>query len=148
MRERLRGTGPRTTVARAARLLNRSARACPSHASQKPLRLIKVLTDLVILFLLRVYRHSGPIGPETHPVHPAHPGHPASDTQTQQDGEKVWKTLMSIEPHPRQGEKVREDLNSYSHPGADCFWRRGAIILFILHILAILLQTTKTRCAY
>ena len=32
MRERLRGTGPRTTVARSARLLNRSARACPSHA--------------------------------------------------------------------------------------------------------------------
>ena len=30
----------------------RSARACPSHASQKPLRLIKVLSDLVILFLL------------------------------------------------------------------------------------------------
>ena len=47
--ERLRGTGPRTTVARAARLLNRSARACPSHASQKPLR-IKGLSDLVILF--------------------------------------------------------------------------------------------------
>ena len=32
MRERLRGTGPRTTVARAACLLHRSARACPSHA--------------------------------------------------------------------------------------------------------------------
>ena len=32
MRERLRGTGPRTTVARSACLLNRSARACPSHA--------------------------------------------------------------------------------------------------------------------
>ena len=43
------------------------------------------------------------------------------------------------------GEKVREDLNSYSHPGADCFWRRAAIILFILRILAILLQSTKTR---
>ena len=52
MRERSRGTGPRTTVPRSARLLNRSARACPSHASQPPLRLIKVLTDLVILFLL------------------------------------------------------------------------------------------------
>ena len=50
---------------------------------------------------------------------------------------------MSIEPHPRQGEKVREDLNSYSHPGADCFWRRGAIILFILAILAILIQTAE-----
>ena len=51
MRERLRGTGPRTTAARAARLLNRSARACPSHASQQPL-CIKVLSDLCIVFLL------------------------------------------------------------------------------------------------
>ena len=32
MRARSRGTGPRTTAARVARLLNRSARACPSHA--------------------------------------------------------------------------------------------------------------------
>ena len=28
-------------------------------------------------------------------------------------------------------------------PVADCFWRRGAIILFILCILAILLQTRR-----
>ena len=63
---------------------------------------------------------------------------------------KVWKTLMSIEPPPQQAEKVREDLNRYRHPGTDCFWRRaaaarrGTIILFILRILAILLQTKKS----
>ena len=34
----------------------RSARACPSHASQPPLR-IKVLSDLVILSPADVYRH-------------------------------------------------------------------------------------------
>ena len=118
MRERLRGTGPRTTVAWAARLLNRSARACPSHASQKPLRLIKVLSDLSLLFPADVYRHSGPIGPGVHPAHPVHPGHPASDTQTQQDRAKVWKTLMSIEPPRQQGEKVREDLNRYRRAAA------------------------------
>ena len=53
MRKRSRRTGPRTTVARAARLLNRSARDRPSHTSQKPLR-IKVLADLFSVFLLRV----------------------------------------------------------------------------------------------
>ena len=58
---------------------------------------------------------------------------------------------MSIDASEQQGEKVREDLNSYSHPGADCFRRRavaawrGVIILKILRILAILIQTTKTR---
>ena len=35
MRARLRGQGPRTTVARSARLLNRSARACPSQGTEK-----------------------------------------------------------------------------------------------------------------
>ena len=59
---------------------------------------MKVLSDLVILFLRRFYRHSGPIGPGVHPANPGHPGHPASDTETQQaHREKVWKTLMSIE---------------------------------------------------
>ena len=82
MRARSRGTGPRTTVARAARLLNRSARACPSHASQKPLRLIKVLSDLSIVVPADVYRHSGPSGPGVHPANPAHPGHPASDKKS------------------------------------------------------------------
>ena len=37
------------------------------------------------------------------------------DEQDLQDGQdeeaKVWKTLMSIEPQQKQGEKVREDLN-------------------------------------
>ena len=46
---------------------------------------------------LRVYRHSGPLGPAAHPVHPAHLVNPASDTETQEHREKVWKTLMSIE---------------------------------------------------
>ena len=54
---------------------------------------------------------------------------------------KVWKTFMSIEPPPQQAEKVREDLNNYRHPGTDCFWRSGTIIL---PILAILLQTKKS----
>ena len=52
---------------------------------------------------------------------------------------------MSIDASEQHGEKVREDLNIYSHPGTDCFWRRGTIILSILRILAILIQTTKTR---
>ena len=72
----MRGTGPRTTVARAAPLLNRSARACPSHA-----------------FSLK---------------------QDGQDEQDVQDeGEKVWKTLMSIDASEQQGEKVREDLNLY-----------------------------------
>ena len=48
---------------------------------------IKGLSDLCIVLLLRIYRHSGPLGPGVHPVHPANPdnpGHPASDAQTQQ----------------------------------------------------------------
>ena len=48
MRERLPGTGPRTT--KKTHPDTRSARGCPSHASQKPLHLIKVLADLSILF--------------------------------------------------------------------------------------------------
>ena len=97
MRERSRGTGPRTTVARAARLLNRSARACPSQGTTAVAAHIKVRWTLSSCLLLRFYRHSGPIGPGVHPVHPANPDNPASDMETQQDGEKVWKTLMSIE---------------------------------------------------
>ena len=31
----------------------------------------------------------------------------------QEHAEKVWKTLMSIEPSRQHGEKVREDLNRY-----------------------------------
>ena len=49
MRKRSQETGPRTT--KKTRLGPRSARACPSHASQKPLH-IKVLSDLSLLFLL------------------------------------------------------------------------------------------------
>ena len=44
--------GPVPRKATKKRLGTRSARACPSHASQKPLRLIKVLSDLCIVFLL------------------------------------------------------------------------------------------------
>ena len=108
---------------------------------------IKVLSDLSLLFLLRVYRHSGPIGPGVHPVHPANPDNPASDAETQQHREKVWKTLMSIERRRNKQKRSVRTLIAIDTDGpvADCFWRRGAIILFILRILAILLQTTKTR---
>ena len=60
---------------------------------------------------------------------------------------KVWKTLMSIERRRNQEKRSVRTLIAIDTDGpvADCFWRRGAIILFILRILAILLQTTKTR---
>ena len=76
MRERLRGTGPRTTVAWAARLLNRSARACPSHA------FICLKQDLQDCQDLQDVQDEA-----------------ANDA-------KVWKTFMSIETQQKQGEKV------------------------------------------
>ena len=48
-------------------------------------------------------------------------------------------------PSEQQAEKVREDLNRYRHPGANCFWRRGTIILCILRILDILIQTIDIK---
>ena len=102
MRERSRGTGPRTTVARVARLLNRSARACPSQCTKRasvPVArgpvprtrrrsccILRSYRTLASCLLLRVYRQtlrsSRPLGrlPERpHPANPDNPGHPASD---------------------------------------------------------------------
>ena len=79
-------------------------------------------------------------------------------------GEKVWKTLMSIEPQKQQGEKVRRTLICTAAAGVHYegqalalraprrvfFVVRGPVlrdcllILFILFILAILLQTRET----
>ena len=106
MRWRSRGTGPRTTKkrlgARSARACPshapkktrsgaRSARACPSHTSQKPLRLIKVLSDLSLLCLLmsidiKVFQTFSPHSQAaSHPANPAHPGHPASDKKARRE---------------------------------------------------------------
>ena len=61
---------------------------CRSRASREGAAEIKVLKDLGLLFLLGIYRHSGPNGPVAigirmargyYPGHPVHPGHPASD---------------------------------------------------------------------
>ena len=67
-----------------------SCKSCTSWPScfrqKKRAEHIKVLTDLVLLFLLRCYRHSGPIGPGVHPVHPVHPANPASDAEKARRG--------------------------------------------------------------
>ena len=82
MREQSRGPVPRTT--KKARLLNRSARAYPSHAPQ-PLH-IKVLADLSLLFLLMSIDIKGlrTLGPyskaASHPANPDNPAPPASDS--------------------------------------------------------------------
>ena len=68
----------------------------------------------------------------------------------QDEEEKGLEDLNVYRTSEQSGEKVREDLNRYRHPGTDCFWRRaaaarrGTIILFIMRILFILLQTKKS----
>ena len=71
---------------------------------------MKVLTDLVIVLMLRAYRHSGPLGPGVHPANPAHPGHPASDAETQEHREKGLEDLNVYRTSEQSGEKVQRTL--------------------------------------
>ena len=113
-------------MARMARIFRMGDIRCGSGDGVRCAAEIKVLKDLGLLFLLGIYRHSGPCGPGAafcRRLAAAWRGAIIlailrilailiqTRRRSRKYGEKVWKTLMSIAPPRQQGEKVLKDLN-------------------------------------